>query len=166
MSSLIERTLLRPARPEDLAQAQEIAVQAWEVIYRSFRRLVGEEIWAIAWPDAAAMKRQEIKGHFDRYPQWVLVTELDGKVVGFITYLLEPSRKLGIIGNNGVHPDYQGQGIGTRQQREVLDIFRREGMLVANVFTGLDEGHTKARAAYAKVGFKLGIPMINYYLKL
>ena len=166
MSSLMERAVLRPARLEDLIAVQEIAVTAWGVIYDSFRKLVGEEIWAIAWPDAAAMKRAEIKRALDEHPEWALVTELDDKLVGFITYMLEPSRKLGIICNNGVHPDYQGHGIGTHQQREVLDIFRREGMLVANVFTGLDEGHTKARAAYAKVGFKLGIPMVNYYQKL
>jgi hypothetical protein len=48
----------------------------------------------------------------------------------------------------------------------VLKEMHAAGMRVARVSTGLDEGHAPARAAYAHVGFRLGLPSVTYYQEL
>jgi GNAT superfamily N-acetyltransferase len=86
--------------------------------------------------------------------------------VGFITYNLFERKKLGVIGNNAIHPNYQGKGLGTKQYQRVLEIFRENGMLYAGVTTGSDESHAPARAGYEKVGFRPMIHIVQYYRKL
>ena len=159
---------IRPARAEDLPRMREIAVRAWEPIYVKFRARMSDELFSLlhpaGWEDE---KASQIADHFQRYPAWCLVSELNSQVVGFITFALKrEQQKIGEIGNNAVAPDYQGRGIGSAQYRHVLELFRKEGMAYARVDTGLDEPHAPARAAYEKAGFELMIPMGRYYRKL
>ncbi len=159
--------LIRPARPEDLPRVKEIALRAWEPIYTDYKARMGDELFLLLWPKGwQDEKASQIADHFQRWPEWSLVAELDGQIVGFITFTLDTERKIGEIGNNAVDPDYQGRGIGSAQYAYVLELFREQGMAYARVGTGLDEAHAPARAAYAKTGFKLMIPMGKYYRKL
>lgn len=97
----------------------------------------------------------------------VLVSETNGKIVGFATFTMNKETGIGEIGNNAVVPDCQGIGIGSAQHNTVLDIFRQNGMKYALVSTGYeDEGHAKARASYEKVGFKKMQTTITYRLEL
>ena len=89
----------------------------------------------------------------------LLVTELDGEVVGFIGYDIDRGRGIGTIGFNGVSRDAGGRGVGSRQLEHVLDIFRKEGLRLAEVSTGLNEGHRPARRMYERAGFK---PLMEY----
>ena len=159
--------LIRPACPEDLPRIKEIALRAWEPIYAGYQDRMGDELFSLLWPAGwEEAKANEIADHFQRYPEQCLVTELDGRIVGFITFVLKRKQKIGEIGNNAVDPDYQGRGIGVAQYRHVLQLFRKHGMAYAEVGTGLDEAHAPARAAYEKVGFTLMIPIGRYYRKL
>ena len=99
-------------------------------------------------------------------PGCVLVSELAGEVVGFITFTLDRERKIGVIGNNAVRPEHAGKGIGSAQYLAVLEIFRREGMQFACVTTGLDEAHAPARRAYEKVGFVPVLSFVEYMMVL
>ena len=94
------------------------------------------------------------------------MAELEGRVVGFITYTLSRETAFAEIGNNAVDPECQGLGIGTDMYRYVLDVFREEGLKFAKVNTGLDRAHAPARAAYEKAGFTQFIPMVCYYQEL
>ena len=47
-----------------------------------------------------------------------------------------------------------------------LDYFRREGMKMAMVHTGLDEAHAPARKAYERMGFDRTIPEVLYFKML
>jgi GNAT superfamily N-acetyltransferase len=96
----------------------------------------------------------------------LLVTECDGEVLGFISYSIDRERSIGTIGYNGVRRGAGGRGIGTRQVEYVLDIFRREGLRLAEVSTGLNEGHRPARRMYEKVGFKSLVESVFYTMEL
>jgi len=158
---------IRPAGAEDLPRMKEIAVRAWEPIYADYETRMGEELFSLLHPDDwKDEKAGQVADHFQRWPEWCLVAEIDGQVAGFITFVLDTERKIGEIGNNAVAPDYQGRGIGSMQYAYVLELFRKEGMAYAQVGTGLDEAHAPARAAYEKAGFELMIPMGRYYRKL
>ncbi len=162
----MDRIIIRPARDDDLETMKQIAVEAWEPIYQSFRELTGDELFATLNSEWREHKAGQVAGHYRNYPDCTLVTEYNGRVVGFITYNLFERRKLGVIGNNAVHPDYQGRGFGTKQYEKVLEIFRENGMLYAEVITGSDNAHAPARAAYEKVGFEPMVHMVQYYRKL
>jgi GNAT superfamily N-acetyltransferase len=88
-----------------------------------------------------------------------LVTEVDGQVIGFIAYTTDRQRKVGVIHYNGVAPEHQGRGIGSRQVDHVLALMREAGMVHAAVGTGLNEGHAAARRIYEEAGFE---PVIEY----
>ena len=70
------------------------------------------------------------------------------------------------MGYNGVHPDFRGQGIGTEIVRRVLQEIRSAGMRIAAVTTGLNEGHTAARAVYEKLGFQPLTRSVYYTMEL
>ena len=99
-------------------------------------------------------------------PSMVCVAEVDGRVVGFATYHAHASSRVGVIGNNAVRPDCQGQGIGSRMYEYVFDRLRELGMRCVSVETGGDDSHARARRAYARAGFKAWFPSIRYYRQL
>jgi len=165
-SMQMDQTVIRPARDDDLEKIREIAVAAWVPVYESFRKLAGEEIFQGIHSQWQKEKADQVANHYKHYPETALVTEFNGEVIGFITYNLFHQKKLGVIGNNAIKPEFQNRGFGTRQYEKVLEIFKENGMLFAEVTTGLDDAHASARAAYEKVGFKQAIPSVRYYRKL
>ncbi len=157
---------IRPFRPEDLPDMCDIAVRAWTPVFADWQALMGDEMFLAAFPDWRADKAGQIVDFCKRTPEHCLVTELEGRVVGFITYTLSPETAIAEIGNNAVDPDCQSRGLGTEQYRRVLEVFRHQGMKFAKVTTGLDPAHAPARRAYEKAGFTRIIPMVHYYQEL
>lgn len=162
----MDQAIIRPAKDNDLEKIMKIAVAAWEPIYASFRKLAGDEIFEGIHSQWRKEKADQVSNHYKHYPETTLVTEYHDEVIGFITYNLFLPKKLGVIGNNAIKPEFQSRGFGTKQYEKVLEIFKENGMIFAEVTTGLDEAHAPARTAYEKVGFKQGIPSVRYYRKL
>lgn len=159
--------VIRLACANDIPRIRDIAAQAWAPVYRGYRERMGEELYELEMPgDRLSLKGDEVSNFCEEQPDWCLVTEHNGQVVGFITFVLHRDKRIGEIGNNAVDPDCQGQGVGTAQCQRVLKIFREAGMKYAKVHTGLDPTHAPARAMYEKVGFKQMIPHVEYYREL
>ncbi len=159
---------IRWARPEDTEDIAVIAVRAWEPIFREREGVLGEDLMRRerGGRDWREEKGRQVRRHCEQLPDSVLVTELGGRVVGFLTF--HGNRESGIleIGNNAVDPQHQGRGLGTAQYEYVLDWARENGFVYAKVGTGLDGCHAPARAAYQKAGFDMAIPAVTYYKKL
>ncbi len=158
--------VIRPAGPEDAERCAEIAVEAWRPVFASWRELLGEKLFQIVYSDWEAVKRGQVVEFLTKWPQMAIVTELEGRVVGFLTYHFWPDKPVAEIGNNAVAPGHQGLGIGTRQVRHAMGLFRERGVTVATVMTGLDEGHTPARCMYVNSGFGPSLPMIRYFSEI
>ena len=159
--------IIRPARPEDVDALCQIARRAWAPIFAEWTAVMGEDlVRRDLGGDPLDAKAEQVRGFCARWPEWVLVTEVDGQVVGFVTF--RPIAEAGIveIGNNAVDPDHQGRGLGTAQYEHVLDWARKQGFVYAKVGTGLDDCHAPARAAYQKAGFNVAIPGVTYYRKV
>jgi len=159
-------TSIRQARAEDLPRMQEIAIQAWGPIYALHEHLMGRQLFILLYPDWRAEKASQVSSHLKRHPQWAFVAEESHEILGFLTYSLDEEKKIGEIGNNAVHPDHQGRGIGEVMHREALRRFREYGMQYAKVETGLDDAHIPARRAYERLGFKQIFRSAQYFMKL
>jgi len=109
---------------------------------------------------------ESVKKYLEEKGTRKFVTKIDGKIAGFCSYTIDKIKKIGTVGYNGVSPEYSGLGIGTYQMNKILELMKKEGMEIAEVLTGLNEGHTPARKMYEKVGFKEFSKSILYTKKL
>jgi len=163
-----EALTIRDLQPSDVEVLVEIAVAAWEPIYRGFREAMGDELFLSLYPDWRAIKAEQIRqacSAGSRRMQ-VLVAERGTRIVGFVTFRVDAATAVGELGNNAVRPDCRGQGIAPTMYAAALERMRAQGMRYARVRTGLDEAHAPARRAYTKAGFDIAIPSVEYYRSL
>jgi dTDP-4-amino-4,6-dideoxy-D-galactose acyltransferase len=90
-----------------------------------------------------------IENSFKGYAQAVLVAEVEGKAVGYITCHLD--REQSQIGVVGVAAGYQGAGLGTKLVQHFLAWSIREGARKANVVT--QGRNVAAQRLYQRNGF-------------
>ena len=158
---------IRCFQATDLDDLQQIRTLAFEPVFRSFREIVGTSIAPIALVSAEKEQAELLASLCDaKSPQNVYVALIDGKIVGFVSMLLDQEKKVGEIGLNAVHPDHAGQGIGTELYEFALQKMTEAGMLVATVGTAGDPSHAAARRAYQKAGFGPSIPSLWMYRTL
>jgi len=158
--------IVRQAAPQDAQAAGDLAVRAWRRIYERRRELLGAELFDRVYPDWPGFKRGQVVEHLRQHPERALVTEIDGRMAGFITWWFWPGGAVGEIGNNAVDPEFGGRGVGSAQCRKALEVFAAQGCQVAAVSTGLDEAHAPARRMYEKVGFGPSYPAVTYFQRL
>lgn len=150
-----ESVKVRPGKPEELEVACEIAKLAWEPIYEYRRQTMGDVLFNVLFADWRNNKAQEVRSLCELYPERFLVAEVDGEIMGFGTFILDEENSMGIVGNNAVHPEAQGWGVGKLIHEAILEEFRKRGLKYAQVLTGLDPAHDAARGSYLKAGFRL-----------
>ena len=157
--------MLRELRPGDEEAVARIAVAAWEPIFAHFRSVMGQEMFAACYPNGwQAIKEGQVRSACrGEGGALMAVAEEEGEVVGFISYYLQRAGNVAEIGNNAVHPDRQGRGIGPRMYEHVLQRLRELGVQVVRVRTGGDPAHAPARRAYENAGFNVSLPEVQYY---
>lgn len=162
--------VLRHAGAADFPQIDALTVLCYAPIQASYVAMLGEECYEAVRhnPELTWEERKTGQNHrlFAEHPDWVWVLEKAETVIGFVTFYLFPAQNYGHLDNNGVHPDYSGQGWGTWMYRQALDYFREQGLRYAHVDTGLDPAHIPARRAYESVGFDRQVPIVEYWQDL
>jgi ribosomal protein S18 acetylase RimI-like enzyme len=165
-----ESVVLRHAHQNDFPRIDEITVICYASIQASYEAMLGEECYQAVRhnPELTWQERKTGQVHqlFAEHPEQVWVLAKLDEVVGFVTFYLFPKQQYGHIDNNGVHPDYAGQGWGTFMYKKVLEHFRQQGLRFAHVDTGLDSAHDAARRAYEAVGFDRKVPIVEYWQDL
>lgn len=119
------------------------------------------EVVNMAFPDDEediAALIDALRAQPDYTPELSLVAEVDGAIVGHIMFTdariettdggVIPAKSLGPL---AVHPDCQGQGVGTQLGTEGLEACRRLGHRIAVVI-----GHS---TYYPRFGFQRGRPL-------
>lgn len=158
---------LRAFDPADLDRIGEITVAAWEPIYEGYRAAFGEDLFRAKYGhDWRTDKANRVKEQCRNNPDRVRVLEVDGDIVGFVTFSIDTESGIGEIGNNAIAPAWQGQGLGTWMYEQVLERFQDRGLDFAEVGTGLDAAHAPARRAYEEVGFDIERRTVTYYQEL
>lgn len=160
----MNETKIVEVKKEYICDALDIAEKAWEPIRESQKKLMGEEIFNIIFKNWREEKRNDVRNSLESGNGFIALC--DGKVAGFSTYRLLFELNCGEIMNNAVSPEFRGMGIAGLMHKKSCETFKENGLRVAKVSTGLDEGHAPARKAYEKAGFKLSLPSVKYYMKL
>ena len=148
----MSEVILRQGRPEDRERVLEILIDGFRG--RTIHHWLEERFGQVGGRPWEEWKRAEVSRFLEAHPDWIMVAEIDGRIVGFATFALNRERGVGEICNNAVDPACQGQGIGQKLYQRLLEIFRQEDMRLAWVETGLEEAYAPARRAYEKVGFQ------------
>jgi GNAT superfamily N-acetyltransferase len=158
----------RPYAESDLRELQRIRAAAFRPVFVSFRRIVGPDIAAVAFPraDAEQAKLLDDVCRSAGAPHHVVVVELGTAIAGFVSYTIDAAGRMGEIGLNAVDPAHAGRGVGAAMYEHVLARMKDAGVEVATVGTGGDPSHAPARRAYEKVGFGPSIPSVTLYKRL
>jgi len=156
----------RPLCDNDVDDVVQLSLLAWDPVFESLRQVLGRNIYSAIWPDWRTSQREGIEGICkDGEGTHTWVAELDGTVVGFLSYKLNDDDKTGEVLLLAVHPEYQNLGIGTELNKLALKKMKECGMQMAKVETGGDPGHAPARRCYEKAGYT-ALPLVRYFKKL
>ena len=156
---------MREYRNEDLAKVMEIANIAWRPIRQMSREALGNTIADILNPAGdECSKGLQVKAQIESGQWGIAICEHEGEIVGFITYSI--NGVWGEICNNGALTSTGLKGIGQTMYKFVMEEFRKAGVKVAKVTTGLDWAHAPARRAYERAGFKKHLDSTTYYMEL
>jgi GNAT superfamily N-acetyltransferase len=148
---------IRSARPEDRELLVAIASRAWEPVFASVNRVLGDDLAELLhgrdWREHHAAEMREILDS-DVTTTWV--AEVDGSPSGFVAArVADPARRIGEVRIVGVDPVAQRHGIGTALIRHAEAWLRDQGMAVAFIGSGGDPGHAPARDLYESLDYQL-----------
>ena len=153
-----------PCEEKHIKDAIELTYIAWQPIFDSYKKLLGEKMFKEYYSGWKETKYKRVYEGLTSERGYVALIE--NEIVGFIFYVVDEVTKTGTIEENAVSPKFRGLGIAQKMYDFVFDKMRGEGMVYAMVFTGLDDAHASARRAYEKAGFDRGIENIRYYKEL
>lgn len=153
--------MFRLAHSDDYSRLEQIRLAAFAPIFQSFRKILGEAIYALAQAHEDNAQGALLAEMFtDESPWSVYVVEMEGIIVGFVSFRLDADQAVGEIGLNAVDPEYCGKGIGTKMYQFALEQLKSAGAKVATVATGGDPSHQPALSAYRKAGFNVEISSV------
>ena len=142
-----EALTLRTAEARDLDAVSALFLAAWE---RAYRGVLPDHVVDLFDETRARELWREALGRDGRT---AIVAELpDDRVAGLVVSGRDPDRaECGHIFSLYVHPQAQGQGVGTRLLAHALDALAAGGMTTATLW--VFEANDSARAFYARAGW-------------
>ena len=162
-TAVAEETIIRQFRKDDLGAIVELSLRAWEPVFTSLRKVLGDDIFLRLHPDWKEDQADEVRSACMNGDRDVFVAVMEGRAVGFVVVGLNAFHEgMGVIDIIGVDPDYQRRGIGSALTEFATEHMRSHGMDIAVVETGGDAGHQPARAAYEASAFTL-LPVARYF---
>ncbi len=154
--------VLRPAVAADLPTIRQLTVDSFggvtleENVERALGRLNNRD-WR--W-----RKARHLDADFAANPSGAFVAESDGRVVGYITTVLDPEAGRGRIPNLAVSAEFRGQGLGRQLIERALDYFRSEGLVYATIETMAQ--NEVGQHLYPACGFVEVARQVHYARKL
>jgi len=119
-----------------------------DAIFDVDRTLLGEE--------RAATLISLATEEFKEEPDLSLVAEADNQLVGFIlarhTYVGEPVVEASVIQGIGIHPLYQGQGIGARLVEALIERSQSKGIKTIRVM--ISNRDSRIEGFFSKINFR------------
>jgi GNAT superfamily N-acetyltransferase len=154
---------IRPFESSDLDAIVELSLRAWEPVFESLRRVLGDPIFArLHQPDWRSVQADAVRSSCTSDERDVFVAVDGAQPVGFATVALNAfHERMGVVDMVAVDPPYQRRGIARQLMDRAAEHMRDQGMDIAAVGTGGDEGHGAARALYEALGYT-PLPGVRY----
>lgn len=155
-------TAIRALEVDDLPDVLTLSLRAWQPVFASLRRQLGDSIFLRLHPDWEAEQADAVRATCTSPDRDVFVAVDDGPV-GFVVVALDAYHpRMGAVDMIAVNPDYQRRGIAREMIAFAAGHMKRNGMDIAVVETGGDPGHAPARRAYEAAGYTL-LPIARYF---
>jgi len=153
---------IRPYRPGDLEVIKEITVEAFSGV--SIDQAAELVYGPINGRDWKWRKARHIDADVARDVEGILVVEVEGTVVGYITTWQDTEAGIGYIPNLAFVPEWRGKGLGRRLIVEALDRFRAAGLSHAKIETLAQNevGHH----LYTSIGFQEVAQQVHFFADL
>jgi len=133
ISTLVRGVQIRSYKSSDLEELKRITVEAFAGIALDQR--VEEHLGVLHGHDWHWRKARHIEDDAAANPAGIFVAEENGKILGFITAILEREAGKGRIPNLAIIPEARSKGLGRQLIEHALDYLRREGMSYAMIET-------------------------------
>ncbi|MCD6361780.1 MAG: GNAT family N-acetyltransferase [Armatimonadetes bacterium] len=153
---------IRPYQESDRQRLHEITAGSFRdaSIHGKIEALYGK-LRGTSW---AERKNKEIDQDIANDPEGVLVAEIDGEVVGYITTTVDEETGMGRIPNLAVDASCQGKGVGKALINAALDRFEEKGMEYAKIETLAT--NEVGGSLYPRAGFRELVRQIHYVMKM
>jgi aminopeptidase YwaD len=161
-SAVAGARVIRGARYADHPAIAEITEAAFGPFCMAMleEEYFGEEIAGTPWH---VRKGGSVLAGIRSRPLEAIVCEIEGSVVGYASSLLDYATGIARIGNNAVHPDHQGKGVGSAMQQEIARRMTAEGFTRFAVTTMTND--IPAQHVYEKLGYERVVGSVSYLKK-
>jgi ribosomal protein S18 acetylase RimI-like enzyme len=153
---------IRICQPADLDELKRMTVEGFEGI--AIDQNVERQLGILGGHDWRWRKAQHVEDDFQANPHGLFVAEEDGKVLGYISTIIDREAAKGRIPNLAVDRNSRERGIGRHLIEHALDYFRREGLAFAMIETM--ENNPVGQHLYPACGFVEAGRQILYAMKL
>jgi len=150
--------IVRPFQPGDADAIMEITKAAWDGV--TMAELREKQLGLVEGKPWREHKAGSVLAQCQRRPDWALVGLVNGEIIGYATMSLSPGGEIGTVGNNAVHPRWQGRGIGTALIGEVVRRLEAAGVRLLEVATLKEDA--AAQRVYEKLGFQEVTRTLHY----
>lgn len=161
-SQSTDNVVIRKMRKEDQDAILAVTRNAWSG--NMIEELLEERHGALWEKNAIERKVACVEEFCQSEGDKVIVVQIDGKVVGYATFMIYMPERIGSVDNNAVDTEYQGRGIGTVMNKWIIDHFREKNLKIARVCTMKRD--VPAQHVYEKNGFKELARTIHYSMEL
>ena len=153
---------IRSYTPTDLEELKRITVEAFTGIALDQR--VEEHLGVLHGHDWRWRKARHIEDDAAANPAGIFVAAENGRILGFITTILEREAGKGRIPNLAVAAECRNQGLGRQLIEHALDYFRREGLEYAMIETMAQ--NSAGHHLYTSCGFLEVARQVHFARKL
>lgn len=155
---------IRAFKDQDLDRIVELSLSAWAPIFASFRRVLGDPLYHLAYPDWPDSQARAVRATCTSSETQVWVATLDKQLVGFVASQIKLDRDplTAEIEMIAVDPSTQRAGIATQLLEHATNHLHENGVFLVEIATGGESAHIPARRLYEKAGFR-ALPLARYY---
>jgi len=153
---------LRRTDAEECRIFAGISVEAWQPIWASYRRMLGDELFR-TMGDVDQNKYNSALKMLSDPAIFGYGLFCGGVPAGFCGWRVSdvPGGKSGVVSLNGIADAFKGRRLGLLMQNFITGDMLAHGITYAKVLTGGDEGHAPARRTYENAGFTRALKSIT-----
>lgn len=154
--------IIRPYQPTDLVVITELTVSAFDGV--TLEQNVEQVLGVLNGHDWQWRKARHVADDVAANAAGLFVAEQEGKVVGYISTVIDRAAGRGRIPNLAVVAELRGQGLGRQLIEYALAYFRAEGLAYATIETMAQ--NAVGQHLYAACGFQEVARQVHFAQRL